>query len=376
MFDESWRLLRDYFYDPTFSGLDWSEARRQFTPLAAGAQTYGDLLAVLNLMVGELRASHLGALPAGSGASQQGYLGLLFDPTEQASSGRLRVAAVIPDSPAALAGNGVRINPGDELLAVNGIAIGPDTNLDQLLQRTAGRRVQLRVAPGAGGDPRDFAVRPIGPGQYSKLRYRAWVYANEAYVHRVSGGRLGYVHIRRMDEESYQQFLTDLDSEAYSKAGVVIDVRFNPGGNTAFFILDVLARRSVLLKTFRDRPPVDAAYFHGSRVLNRPTILVINEESHSNAEIMAEGYRRLGLGKVVGRPSAGAVIGTNNHQLIDGTSFRLPHIKSATPEGEDLEGTGRAVDLDVELPVGESARGADRQLDAAVAALLAQIDAG
>jgi C-terminal processing protease CtpA/Prc len=325
-------------------------------------------------MAGELRASHLGAYSPGGSPGQQGYLGLLFDHAEQAATGRLRVAAIIPDSPAALADNGAGIGAGEELVAVDGVELGPDVSLDRLLQRTVGRRVVLRLAPAAGGAAREVAVRPINAGAYDTLRYRAWVYANEAYVHGVSGGRLGYVHIRRMDDESYQQFLADLDSEAYSKAGVVVDVRFNPGGYTAFFILDVLARRSVLLKTFRDRPPVDAAYFHGSRLLNRPTILVINEESHSNAEIMAESYRRLGLGKVVGRPSAGAVIGTNNHQLIDGTMFRLPRIKSATPEGEDLEGTGRTVDIDVSLPLGEWARGIDRQLDAAVAALLAQID--
>jgi C-terminal processing protease CtpA/Prc len=373
MFDECWRLLRDYFYDPTFRGLDWSEARRQFAPLAAGAQTYGELLAVLNLMVGELRASHLGAFPSNGGPSQQGYLGLLFDAREQARSGRLVIAAVVPDSPAALAGDGRPPAAGDELLAINRIELAPDTSLDALLQRTAGRRVLLRIMT-PGGEQRELAVRPIGAGYYRYLRYRAWVYDNEAYVHRVSGGRLGYVHIRAMDESSYQQFLIDLDSEAYSKAGVVIDARFNGGGYMGTFILDILARRSVLLSTFRDRPPIDAGYFHGNRVLNKPTILVINEGSGSNTEMFAESYRRLGLGKVVGRPSAGAVIGTIDHKLLDDTTFRLPRIKIATPEGEDLEGTGRTVDIDVSLPVGEPARGADRQLDAAVAALLAQVD--
>ncbi len=374
MFDESWRLLRDYFYDPTFRGLDWSEARRQFAPLAAGAQTYGELLAILNLMVGELRASHLGAYPPGGAPGQQGYLGLLFDHAQQAATGRLRVVAVIPDSPAALADHGAGIGVGEELLAVNGVELGPEVSLDRLLQRTVGRRVLLRLAPPAGGTPRELAVRPINAGAYRAVRYRAWVYANEAYVHSVSGGRLGYVHIRAMDYDSYQQFLADLDSEAYSKAGVVVDARFNGGGYVGTFILDILARRSVLLSTFRDRPPIDAGYFHGNRVLDKPTILVINEGSGSNTEMFAESYRRLGLGKVVGRPSAGAVIGTLNYRLIDDTMFRLPRIKIATPEGEDLEGTGRTVDIDVSLPLGEWARGVDRQLDAAVAALLAQID--
>jgi tricorn protease len=155
---------------------------------------------------------------------------------------------------------------------------------------------------------------------------------------------------------------------------VVVDARFNGGGHTATFILDVLARRSVLLSAFRDRPPADAGHLAGNRVLNKPTVLVINERSFSNTEMFAEGYRRLGLGKVVGRPTGGQVIWTTGHRLLDGSTFRLPSIKVATPEGEDLEGTGRAVDIDVPLPMGEAARGVDRQLDAAVRALLEDID--
>ncbi|GAB4202904.1 MAG: S41 family peptidase [Roseiflexaceae bacterium] len=426
MFEECWRLLRDHFYDPTFRGLDWSAARAQFAPLAAGAQTSGDLVVVLNLMVGELRASHLGAFPGG-GASQDGYIGLLFDPVAQATEGRLRVAGVVPDSPAALAG----LKPGDELLAVNGVTLGPGINLDALLQRTVGRRVRLTIAestkgtkdtngseheeqasnlkPQASGSAKDtngseheeqasnlkpqasgskpqasslkpqassreVAVRPVSAGMYSGLRYRAWVYANEAYVHRVSGGRLGYVHIRAMSYDAYQQFLADLDAEAHGKAGVVIDVRFNGGGHIATFILDVLARRSVLLTGFRNRPSADAAHISGNRVLNKPTVLVINEHSSSNTEMLTESYRRMGLGTVVGRPTAGAVIWTFEYTLLDGTRFRLPRFKVATPEGEDLEGTGRPPDVDVALPLGAAAHGRDPQLDTAVATLLAQID--
>lgn len=364
MFNECWRRLRDYFYDPTFRGLDWSAAHAQFAPLAAGAQTHSELIEILNLMAGELRASHLGARPVSGGGSTHGYLGLLFDPAEQAASGRLVVSEVVPESPAALAGVGV----GEELSAINGVPIARERSLDALLQRTIGRRVLLRIGA------RELPVRPISAASYRALRYRAWVYANEAYVHRISGGRLGYVHIRAMDDDSLRQFQADLDSEAYSKAGIIVDVRFNTGGSTGTYIIDILARRSVLLTTFRDRPPIDAGYFYGNPSLNRPTVLLINESSVSNAEMFAENYRRLQLGSVVGRPSAGGVIGTHNYPLIDGTTYRLPRIKVATPEGEDLEGAGRMVDIDVALPLGEWARGIDRQLDAAVAALLAQID--
>jgi C-terminal processing protease CtpA/Prc len=385
VFDEAWRLLRDHFYDPTFRGLDWSTARAQLAPLIAGAQTYGDVLNILHMLVGELRASHLGASPGWSAPVQDGYVGLLFDPVEQAATGRLRIATIVPDSPAALAG----IQPGEELLAIDGATLNGEANLDALLQRTIGRRVLLRIGgQGSGGRgqaqdsqsdtpspaTREVAVRPISADQYADLRYRSWVYANESYVHKISAGRLGYVHVREMSYAAYQQFLSDLDAEIHSKEGVVVDMRFNGGGHTATFILDVLARRSVLLSVFRDRPPADAGHLAGNRVLNKPTVLLINERSFSNTEMFAEGYRRLGLGKVVGRPTGGAVIWTFSMRLLDGTWFSLPRIKVATPEGEDLEGTGRAVDVDVPLQVGESARGKDSQLDAAVATLLEQID--
>src|SRR5262249_17161193 len=300
IFDECWRMLRDRFYDPTFRGLDWSAARAQFAPLAAGAQTPGELYQIINLMVGELRASHLGA-SGGHWAIQNGYTGLLFDPIEQARSGRLKIAAIIPDSPAALPTHGQPIQTGEELLAVDGVEIDPAVNLDTLLQRTIGRRVRLRIASGAiteeqetsqvaeneaqhsqpwpepgrrlkaqssglsrvegselkAQNSRELAIRPISADQYDALRYRDWVYTNEAYVHRVSSGRLGYVHIREMSYRAYQQFLADLDTETHGKEGVVVDVRFNGGGHTATFILDVLARQSLLLSAFRDRPSTD-----------------------------------------------------------------------------------------------------------------------
>jgi tricorn protease len=405
IFDECWRELRDRFYDPTFRGLDWSAAHAQFAPLAAGAQTPGELYQIINLMVGELRASHLGA-GGGYWSIQNGYTGLLFDPAEQATTGRLKIAAIIPDGPAALASNGEPIQIGDELLAVDGVELSPAISLDRLLQRTIGRRVRLRIASNAAApehtakteettsagvgtegaeatqnskfktqnSQRELAIRPISADQYDELRYRDWVYTNEAYVHRVSGGRLGYVHIREMSYRAYQQFLSDLDTETHGKEGVVLDVRFNGGGHTATFILDVLARQSVLLSAFRDHPSTDAGHLAGNRVLNKPTVLVINERCFSNTEMFTEGYRRLRLGKVVGRPTGGAVIWTFSMRLLDGMHVSVPRFKVATPEGEDLEGTGRAVDLDAPLPIGATARGSDPQLDAAVTTLLAQID--
>lgn len=374
VFGEAWRLLRDTFYDPTFRGQDWNAIRERFAPLAAGAQTQGDLTIILNLMVGELRTSHLGASWRSGGRSSDGYTGLLFDAEQHIHHGHLCVAGMVPDSPVALLKEPPK--PGEYLVAIDDTLITRHTNIDMLLQRTVGRRVVLRLAPTPDAtETRELVIRPIDEQSYATLRYQAWVATNEAYVDAISNGRLGYLHIKEMSYQAYQQFLVDLDVETHSKEGVVLDIRYNRGGYIATSIMDVLTRRSVLVRGFRDCLSTDAYHHAGSQALHKPTVLVTNERSASNAEIFTEMYRRLGLGKVVGKPTPGEVIGTIDRTLLNGIVFRLPHYSASTPEGEDLEGTGRAVDVEVDQPLGAWAHGHDYQLDAAVATLLESLGA-
>jgi Tol biopolymer transport system component/C-terminal processing protease CtpA/Prc len=367
VFGEAWRLLRDNFYDQTLRGLDWVAERERIAPLVRGAQTGEELHSAINLMLGELRASHLGIGYTGSFVGEDGYLGAHFDPIEQLDQQRYRVSALVTDGPLALHPDAPKV--GEYLVSVNGVALSPASNLDVLLSRSVGCRVKLGWAATPGGKAREIAIRPIDNQEYERLRYRDWVLWNERYVHRISKGRLGYVHIEEMSQETYQQLLADLDAETHSKDGVVVDVRYNNGGHTATFMIDVLMRRLALRSGFRDKGSLDASHMAGNRVLNKPTVLVTNEHSVSNAEIFAESYRQLGLGKIVGKPTAGAVIWTTQRRMLDGSSLRLPRFYVVTPDGEDLEGTGRRVDIEVDQPLGERAAGRDRQLDVAVATL-------
>ncbi|HIE50338.1 MAG TPA: PDZ domain-containing protein [Armatimonadetes bacterium] len=371
IFREAWTLMRDHFYDPDFHGRDWNALRERFEPLVQGAQTREDLREILNLMVGELNASHLGASGKGEGA-HDGYLGLTFDPAEQARTGRLKIAVIVPQGPVDVAEGEVRV--GDYLLAVDGQPVGKEANLYELLHRKVGRKVTLSVndRPKLEG-AREVSVQPVGGGRMNWLHYRHWVKQNVEYVNRLSQGRLGYVHIRNMSYQAYMQFLEDLDTEAHGKEGVVVDVRFNGGGHIATFILDVLQRRACTYSVFRGRGRTAAENLAGNRLLDKPTIVVANEHSGSNTEMFTEGYRQLGLGKVVGKPTAGAVIWTWSWRFLDGSWFRLPRIQVTTLGGEDLEGAARGVDIEVDRPLGEAARGRDSQLEAAVKYLLAQI---
>jgi Tol biopolymer transport system component/C-terminal processing protease CtpA/Prc len=376
VFRQVWSYLDEHFYDPNFHGVNWQGMRAAYEPRIAGARTPDEMRRLLQLMVGELNASHsgVGAPPTGATAAT-GRLGLRFDRREYETTGRLRVTEIVPLSPAALARE---IKPGDYLLAVDGKEINARTNLDELLNYKINRRVNLTVAPsvtaadGAGGK-RELAVRPVNAGTEKALLYRKWVEDNRAYVSRISNGRLGYVHMFDMGSASLSQLHIDLDAENHSREGVVVDVRNNNGGFVNVYAIDVLSRRGYLTMTPRGQTPAPARTVLGQRSLESPTILVTNQHSLSDAEDFAEGYRTLKLGKVVGEPTSGWIIYTWNQPLIDGSTVRLPRMKVQAADGTNMELNPRPVDVPVSRPIGETYTGRDSQLDMAVRELIKQL---
>ncbi|HST53556.1 MAG TPA: S41 family peptidase [Pyrinomonadaceae bacterium] len=376
VFNQGWEYMRDNFFDPKFHGADWQAVHDEFMPYVEGAGTPDEVRRLMRLMVGELNASHLGvASPFGS--TTTGRLGLDFDREEYERGGRLRVTQVIPLGPAALARDAASpdmtrpVRAGDYVLAIDGRQVDARTNLDELLNYKIGRRVTVTVASSPGGaDKKDLDVRPTNIATEKGLRYREWVEEKRAYVERVSGGRVGYVHMIDMSSASLSQFYVDLDAENQSKDAVIVDVRHNDGGFVNVYAIDVLARKSYLRMTPRGFTTAPARTALGQRALELPTALVTDQYTLSDGEDFAEGYRSLHLGKVVGEPTAGWIIYTANVSLMDGTIFRLPFIRIQTVEGADMELNPRPVDVPVARPVGESYTGHDSQLDAAVRELL------
>jgi len=368
VFEQAWAYQRDSFFDPAFNGADWNAVRQQYLPYARGAATPDELRRVISLMIGELNASHMGISGPGTPSPTTGRLGVRFNRMEHERAGRFRISEIVSLGPLAVTR---RVKAGEYLLAVDGTPLGPRTNLDSLLEHKIGRRVVLAVAASPEGqDKREVVVRPVNLTTEKGLLYRDWVEANRSYVDKISGGRLGYVHMVDMGAPSLAQLYTDLDAENHAREGVVVDIRNNNGGFVNVYAIDVFARRGYLTMRLRGRPAAPARPVLGQRALEAPTVLVTNQHSLSDAEDFTEGYRTLGLGKVVGEPTAGWIVYTWNVRLIDGSSFRLPRTLVLGSDGSPMEMHPRPVDVRVTRPIGEGLSGRDSQLDTAVKELL------
>ncbi|MEO8218859.1 MAG: S41 family peptidase [Acidobacteriota bacterium] len=359
-FREAWNWERVHFHDRGMHGLNWEEVRTRFAPRVAAAATPDEFHRLLNLMVGELNASHLGSRSAGRPRRSTGRIGLTFDRNEYERSGRFRITEVLPLSPADVTR---KISPGDYLLAIDGSKLEAGTNVAELLDNKIGREVRLTVAGEGNANRRDVSVQPVDQGVEKDLIYGAWVETNRAYIDRISGGKLGYVHMADMSYDSLLKLSRDLDAVNQTRKGVIFDIRNNNGGFVNAYALDILSRKHYLNMAPRGRTATPARTLLGQRSLERPTVLLTNRHSLSDAEDFSEGYRELGLGKIVGEPTAGWIIYTGNVTLLDGSTFRLPSTTISTASGEPMELHPRPVDIAVEDPIGEAT---DSQIDRAV----------
>jgi tricorn protease len=372
IFDEAWRYLRDNYMNAAMNGTNWNDVHARYAPVVAGARTPDDLRWVLSEMIGDLNSSHSG-ISAGTSGPQHpplvGQLGIFFDRARYESGGALCVSEVVPHGPAALAG----AQAGDCISAIDGAPIEAGADFEQLMGGTIGHKVSLTLA--RSGAPVTTSVQPSGSAAAKNLIYDAWVEHNRALVDQRSRGALGYVHMNDMSQASLDRLYLDLDSADFGRQGVVIDIRNNNGGFVNAYALDVLTRRPYLTMIPRGFPSGSARVALGQRALERPTVLITNQNSLSDAEDFTEGYRALGLGKVVGLPTAGWIIYTSNVTLIDGSSLRLPFTRVLDHAGKDMELHPRPVDVEVQNPPGSWAAGRDPQLEQAVTTLLAQVAA-
>jgi tricorn protease len=381
LFEEGWRALNAGFYDPGFHGRDWRALKAKYKPLAMSASTKEDFQYVFNLMLGQLNASHMGMArgdnPKETQSQKTGLLGIEGVHGENG----FEVLSVLSGSPADRVES--RLQPGDVITAVNQIPVA-EQNVYALLVDTAKTPVLLELL--RDGKAQELVVWSVE--SLSDALYDAWVDERRRLTEEYSGGRLGYLHIRGMNWTSFERFERELMAAGYNKDGIVIDVRYNGGGWTTDYLMAVLnvqqhaytIPRGAIEDINGDRSAFENSYPFAERLplaaWSKPSIAMSNENSYSNAEIFSHAYQSLGIGKLVGRPTFGAVISTGAYSLVDGSRVRMPFrgwwVKATN---RNMEHGPAVPDIEVFNPPAYKAEGVDPQLQRAVSELLAELPA-
>lgn len=377
-FSEAAHLMGEVFYHPTLKGLDWPALSARYLTLAARARTGDEFNDVANRFLGELNGSHLGIRAKGYEApikQPNGRLGIDVLPVETG----LRVERVVPYGPADK--GDMRLTVGDVITEIELEPLAPG---DTLLSRLRGRvgdetivTVQRTDAAAGGTKTLRVLITPVSDGADTNLRYDAWQAENARRVHEWSGGRIGYIHVRGMNEPSLEEYERDLFAAAEGHEGLLVDVRNNGGGYTADRLLaSIMVTPHAYTVPRGADPAVHDGYPQDRLFIQRyvmPMNMLCNEKSFSNAEIVAHAFKTLGRGSLVGQQTYGGVISTGGTALVDGTFVRLPFRGWYLPDGTDMENHGAVPDVLVpQTPEAESLD-RDDQLKAAVDDLLKRL---
>jgi tricorn protease len=259
----------------------------------------------------------------------------------------------------------VRVSAGDYLLAIDGKPVKAGDEYWALLNHRLNRKVEVTLNSRPHGDGAwKTRMTPINQRAQNQLRYERWVKERRAMADRLSGGRVGYLHIQAMNQPSLRRFEKEL-RENRNKDALVIDQRWNGGGNIDQELLGILVQREYQIWQPRGTEPNPRPFsgFFG------PKVVLQNWRSASNAEMFPAGFRALGLGKVIGVPTAAAVIGTGSYTLLDGSTIRTPGTGVWTADGENMENWGVPPDVYVDNLPADFLKGRDAQLEKAVEVL-------
>ncbi len=369
VFEEAWRVMKNRFYDPKMHGVNWAAAKDKYESLLPHVVDTDELHNVVMEMIGELDASHTGITGGGQLPGQAPseeriqtrYPGFEMEPD---ASGYYKVAAITRKGPADK--EYVKLAPGNFILAVNGKQLKTTENYWQLFNVLPGRKLDFLVNSAASTEGAwTVELEPLSTLAQGNLEYENWVYGREKMVEKLTNGQIGYLHIRAMDAPSLQKFQEDL-IENRDKKALIIDERFNGGGGIDQELLEILNQRKQYQLT-RGRDSVDVPRpvhtFYG------PMAVLQNERSASDAEMFPDGFRALGLGKIIGVPTMGAVIGTGAFGLLDGSQIRTPGSGVFTVRGENMENFGVQPDIWVDNGPADFLAGHDRQIEKAIEVL-------
>ena len=367
VFNEGWRIMKHRFYDAKMHGANWEEAKTLYEPLLHYIADDDELRTVMMMMIGQLNASHTGVnAPASNNerTAQTRYPG--FDVVADAS-GFYKVGRLYKNGPADK--DFLKVQEGHFIIAVDDRPLKTTDNYWQRFTLAAGQKFRflLNDKPAPEG-AWEVTITPVAGGAFGDLQYARWVSDRRDIVTKATNGEIGYLHIRAMDAPSLRQFQLDLAANRTKKA-LIIDQRFNGGGGIDQELLGILSGRQYQYTMGRD------AGFQQSRPQNfyGPMVVMQNERSASDAEMFPAGFKALGLGKVVGVPTMGAVIGTGSYTLLDGSTIRTPGSGVWTATGENMENFGVPPDVHADNTPSDFLKGRDAQIEKAIEVLRAEI---
>lgn len=372
IFDESWRVTRDGFYVENMHGADWQHVHDKYAEMLPYVKHRDDLTYLIGEMLGELNVGHAyitsGQKPAVPRIAT-GLLGAKF--SRDAETRAFRIEKIFAGASwdkslrSPLTEPGIEAKVGDYVTKVNGIPAADLTDIGEALVGKVDKIVALELADNAAGKKsRTVYVRPIG--NETPLAYYEWVQRNIAIVDELSGGEIGYIHIPDMGSEGLDMF-TKMFYTQLDKRALIIDDRMNGGGNVSPIILERLQREVYRVSMGRNftSEPVPNETFYG------PKVCLIDKYSSSDGDLFPYSFRKLGLGKLIGKRSWGGIVGiSGSRPFVDGQDMRTPFFTSYSTEGEwIIEGHGVDPDIEVDINPFEDYLGTDAQLQKAVEVL-------
>lgn len=364
MFYETWANVGENFYNEALNNLNWESIKKKYEAFLPYINTRADFRTMLNDMLGELNASHTGFSSFGS--EENTFFktttlatGIMFE-----EENPYKVKYIVKKSAADKAGKGV--TAGDVLTKVNGESIDTKQNRDFYFQKPSmDDEIELTFAR----KDSSFSVKihPQSSGSLASNLYDEWIQWNQNYVDAKSKKRIAYAHMRNMGNEELEKFLIDMTSEAYNREGLIFDLRYNTGGNVHDLVLNFLAQKPYLKWKYREGQFTIQPNFAPAA---KPLVLLINEQSLSDAEMTAQGFKQLQLGKIIGTETYRWIIFTSGKGLVDGSFYRLPAWGCYTLDGKNIETEGVKPDIYIKQTFKDRLEDKDPQLDKAIEEIL------
>lgn len=368
MFDRVYRQEAERFYTPGMHGVNWPELRKVYEKFLPYIDNNYDFSELLSEMLGELNVSHTGGrYSPGASGDETAELGLFFEQNRRGDG--LAVEEVIEKGPFDTEDS--RVKAGDILEKIDGVKIVEGMDYYPLLNKKAGRKILVSFYRPSEKNRWEEVVVPVKKGRLNGLLYARWVKQRAADVDRLSGGRLGYVHIESMGDPSFRSVYSDILGKYNNREGIVIDTRFNGGGRLHEDIEVLFSGEKYFTQVVRGKEACDMP----SRRWNKPSVMLMGEANYSNAHGTPWVYKHRGIGKLVGMPVPGTMTSVSWETLQDPTLvFGIPIVGYRLADGSYLENQQLEPDVKIAASPEVIVTGRDEQLERAVQVLLEEID--